>query len=104
MNIRVQQVCEDFQTIDEAWARTAEIGISIDDINTIGPRTRQFGELRIRPQNWEILLRPFGIETATGDHQDLGIACDDVIPTDFATRLAVAADALDTARQANQFG
>src|SRR5262245_44904581 len=78
--IRVQRVGQDFQTVDEAWPRSIEIGIAVSDINSAVAHGHEFRPIFQGFQYWKVLQRALQWKPAASDENDVGVEVAQFVP------------------------
>ena len=77
---RVQNSCQEFDAVDEARARSAEIGGGVDKVSVFGQRRRKLPLTRLLHQLEQLRVRPFNGKSAGHHDEDVRNCGQDLVP------------------------
>src|SRR5205807_1933793 len=101
---RVEGVCHDLETVYQAGAGPAEVGVAVGEVDAAGLDRRQVAIAGLALEDGEVLQRALHREAAAGDEEDIGPGVDQGLPGRGAGRLAGTAEDVDSARYLDQRG
>src|SRR5213593_769480 len=88
---------QDFQRLDEPWARTVEILIAVDDEDTLSANGAKRVPFRIAGEEMQVALRILDPKPARCDDDDVGVGLREIVPRDPCRGPSAAPQWIDSA-------
>lgn len=81
MKTWVEDMRENLKALHKPWARSAEVGVAVDDENSVRANTLKLLDARVVCKDWNVFTRTLDVKTTTSDDHHLWVRLNDFLPS-----------------------